>query len=77
VKYRVRNVRTGVLVHPEETYAEDAGEPRCEWVLECEGGDGSWYTSGFHVRTLVEVRDPRIFAEVFAIAREYSNGPEV
>lgn len=70
MKYRVRNLRTEVIVSPEETYAEETGEPKCEWVLECEAPDGTWMTSGFHVRNLVEVRDPRPFDEVFALAKE-------
>lgn len=77
MKYRVRNILTDAVIYPVETYAHDTGEPRCEWVLECEGGDGSWFTSGYHVRNLVEVRDPRTFEEVFAIAKEYANESEV
>ena len=66
MKYRVRNIRTGVCVYPEETYAEDSGEPTAEWVLECEA-NGDWITSGFHVRDLLGVKDPRTFAEAFAV----------
>lgn len=67
MKYRVRNVRTDQCVVPENDFQPENQDP--EWVLECEAADGDWITSGFHVRDLLGVKDPRPFEEAISVLR--------
>lgn len=67
MSYRARNIRTQAIVLEGESFIAENDDP--EWVLEFECGD-EWMPSGYHLRDINGVKDPRPFSEIAEALKE-------
>jgi hypothetical protein len=70
MNYRARNTLTQATVYPGEDFIAESDVP--VWVLEFEISEGEWQASGFHVKDIIGVKDPRPFAEIIAALGDHT-----
>lgn len=66
--YRIRNTRTDASFTI-DTLPATAPDEEIEWILEYEWTPGEWRSSGYHIRDIVSVQNPRSFAEIAQVLR--------
>lgn len=63
IAYRARNLRTHAICNPGDE-SQFTPDDEMEWILEYEIAEATWEPSGFHIRDIMGVQNPKTFAEV-------------